>query len=41
MRLQTGLPLSKVSAITDEALRLGRAENLLPVTIVVLDAGRN
>lgn len=39
MRLQTSLPLSKASAITDEALRLGRAENLLPLTVVVLDAG--
>ena len=39
MRLQTSLPLEKASAIVDEALRLGREENLLPLTVVVLDAG--
>ena len=39
MRLQVSLPLEKASVIVDEALRLGREENLLPLTVVVLDAG--
>lgn len=39
MRLQTSLPLASASAIVDEALRLGRVEDLLPLTVVVLDAG--
>lgn len=39
MRLQVSLPLDTASAVIDEALRLGRAENLLPLTVVVLDAG--
>jgi len=39
MRLQTSLPLDKASVIVDEALRLGRSEDLLPLTVVVLDAG--
>jgi len=39
MRLQTSLPLEKATVIVDEALRLGRAEDLLPLTVVVLDAG--
>lgn len=39
MRLQTTLPLEKANLITTEALRLGRAANLLPLTVVVLDAG--
>lgn len=39
MRLQTSLSLQSASIIVDEALRLGREENLLPLTVVVLDAG--
>jgi len=39
MKLQVSLPLEKASRIADEALRLGRTENLLPLTVVVLDAG--
>ena len=39
MRLQTSLPLAKANAIAAEALRLGRAANLLPLTVVVLDTG--
>lgn len=39
MRLQTTLPLEAANKITGEALRLGRAANLLPLTVVVLDAG--
>lgn len=39
MRLKTSLPLAKANLIIDEALRLGREENLLPLTVVVLDAG--
>ncbi|MDO6800131.1 GlcG/HbpS family heme-binding protein [Shimia thalassica] len=39
MRLQTSLSLHHASVIVDEALRLGREENLLPLTVVVLDAG--
>ena len=39
MRLHTSLPLTKANAIIAEALRLGRDANLLPLTVVVLDAG--
>ncbi len=39
MRLHTSLPLEKANIIITEALRLGRAANLLPLTVVVLDAG--
>jgi len=39
MRLQTSLPLAKANAIIVEALRLGRDAGLLPLTVVVLDAG--
>lgn len=39
MRLKTSLPLATASAIVDKALALGRTENLLPLTVVVLDAG--
>lgn len=38
MRLQTSLPLDKANTIVEEALRLGRAAKLLPLTVVVLDA---
>lgn len=38
MRLISSLPLATASVIVDEALRLGRAENMLPLTVVVLDA---
>ena len=39
MRLQTSLPLATANSIVTEALRLARAANLLPLTVVVLDAG--
>lgn len=39
MRLYTTLPLDKANAIIAEALRRGRAAGLLPLTVVVLDAG--
>ena len=39
MRLQTSLPLEKANMIITEALRLGREASLLPLTVVVLDAG--
>ena len=39
MKLRTSLPLAAAGAIVDEALRLGRAEGLLPLTAVALDAG--
>ena len=39
MRLQTTLPLGKANAIITEALALGRKASLLPLTVVVLDAG--
>ena len=39
MKLKTTLPLSAASHIVDEALRLGRAESMHPLTVVVLDAG--
>lgn len=39
MRLMTSLPLAKANMIIAEALRLGRDANLLPLTVVVLDAG--
>jgi len=39
MRLQTSLSLEKSVLIIDEALRLGRIEGFLPLTVVVLDVG--
>lgn len=39
MRLQTSLPLETANAIVAEALSLGRQASLLPLTVVVLDAG--
>ncbi len=39
MRLHTSLPLELASKIVDQALHLGRDEGLLPLTVVVLDAG--
>jgi len=39
MRLHTSLPLDRATAIITQALRLGRDANLLPLTVVVLDAG--
>lgn len=39
MRLKTTLPLESASIIVDEALRLGRSLDLLPLSIVVLDTG--
>lgn len=39
MRIKTVLPLEKAAAILEEALRLGREENMQPLTVVVLDSG--
>jgi uncharacterized protein GlcG (DUF336 family) len=39
MRLKPTLSLDAAAIITDEALRLGRDLNLLPLSVVVLDAG--
>jgi len=39
MRLQTSLSLEKSTLIIDEAIRLGRVEGFLPLTVVVLDVG--
>lgn len=39
MRLHTSLPLAQANAIVMEALARGRAAGLLPLTVVVLDAG--
>lgn len=39
MRLQTSLPLQTANAIITEAMALGRKASLLPLTVVVLDAG--
>lgn len=39
MRIRRTLSLEHASAIVDEALRVGRAEQMHPLTVVVLDAG--
>ena len=39
MKLKTTLPLHSAAIIVDEALRLGRELKLLPLSVVVLDAG--
>ena len=39
MRLQTTLPLARANEIIGKAIALGRGASLLPLTIVVLDAG--
>lgn len=39
MRLQTSLPLEAANTIIAEALARGRAEGMLPLTVVILDAG--
>lgn len=39
MQLKTTLPLDKATLIIAEARRLGREAGMLPLTIVVLDAG--
>ena len=39
MKLKPSLTLDNASAIMDSALAYGRAENLLPLTVVTLDAG--
>lgn len=39
MRLHTSLPLERANAIITQALALGRKASLLPLTVVVLDAG--
>ena len=39
MRLQTSLPLFQANGIITEAMARGRKASLLPLTIVVLDAG--
>ena len=37
MKLQTSLTLAQAQSITSEVLRLGRVEDMLPITVVVLD----
>lgn len=39
MHMKTILPLDTAAAIVDEALAVGRGENMHPLTVVVLDAG--
>lgn len=39
MKLRTSLSLPHADAIITEAIRHGRAESMLPLTVVVLDAG--
>lgn len=39
MRLHTSLPLTTANTIATKALELGRKASLLPLTVVVLDAG--
>lgn len=39
MHMKTVLPLDVASAIVDEALAIGRHENMHPLTVVVLDVG--
>ncbi len=39
MRIQTSLKLESATTIIDEAIRLGRGLNLLPLTVVALNAG--
>ena len=39
MRLKTLLPLTLAESITDEVLRLGREEDMHPLTVAVLDNG--
>lgn len=39
MRLHTSLPLATANAIIEQAIALGRKASLLPLTVVVLDAG--
>ena len=39
MKLKPSLTLDAASTIMDSALAYGRAENLLPLTVVILDAG--
>lgn len=39
MRLHTSLPLDHANAIATQALALGRKASLLPLAVVVLDAG--
>jgi len=39
MKLKPSLTPDNASAIMDSALAYGRAENLLPLTVVTLDAG--
>lgn len=37
--IQVSLPLEQASLIVDQALSVGRAEGMLPLTVVVLDSG--
>ncbi|MEP3046450.1 MAG: heme-binding protein [Roseibium sp.] len=39
MRLKTSLPLALADKIVEKALQVGRGEDLLPLTVVVLNAG--
>ena len=38
-QIVVSLPLARASAIVEEALSIGRREQMLPLTVVVLDAG--
>ena len=37
--LIVSLPLEKANVIVDEALKIGRENNMLPLTVSVLDSG--
>ena len=39
MKIKSSLPLGAAEIIVEEALRVGREKQMLPLTIVVLDAG--
>ena len=39
MQFKPSLKLDAASAIMDSALAYGRAENLLPLTVAILDSG--
>ena len=39
MRLKTTLPLERAELIVDGALKAGRDETMLPLTVVVINAG--
>lgn len=39
MKLRSSLPLEKASAILEKALQVARAENMKPLTVIILDSG--